>query len=454
MLLIKKTLQTMRASVLAGVSAVGLITATNALAENESVLAIEHWQTKNGADVYFYPTENLPMVDVRVSFDAGSVRDPETQQGTAALTRALLTEGSGEKTAAQMAQGFAELGAQLNTNIALENVTLRLRSLSQPQYLEPAVDLFNQTLTKPAFKEDTFARELRRQKQSVVARGQSPRALATDGLREAMFADHPYANLTAGDEQSLENISQADIQAFYEQYYVARNADVVIVGDLTRSAASELAEQVLEGLPMGESAPSLPKPVMPEAPQVKHIAFPSEQSTVYVAYAGVERLSPDYFPLYVGNHILGGSGFSSRLNAELRQKRGLAYSVGSFLMPLREGGIWAMSIQTRNDAVDEAIDLLRDEFAQFREDGPTQTELENSIANIRGGFPLRLDSNSKIVGQIGSLAFFGLPTDYFDRYLDDIQAVDQAAIMDAFQTHIDPSRYSIVVVGPQAPKTE
>lgn len=440
-----------RGSLLACTALLGMSSVTIA-GDAPSVLDIQHWETEQGAQVYFYPTSNLPMVDIRVSFDAGSARDPEALEGTAALVSAMLTEGSDGQSASTMAYRFAELGAEISTGVGSENASVRLRSLSQSQYLNPAVSLFNKTLSAPNFAADTFEREQRQQLQSISARQQSPRALAIDALREVMFAGHPYAHPTTGTVESVERITLEDVQDFYQRYYVAANADVVIVGDVDRNQAEALADSVLAGLPAGQAAPALPEVSGLAESLVKHVPFPSEQSTVFVAYNGIARQHEDYFPLYVGNHIFGGGGFASRLNAELRQKRGLAYSVSSFLMPMRAGGVYAMSIQTRNDAVKEAVALMQTQLQAFIDQGPEAEELKDAIANITGGFPLRLDSNSKITGQIGALAFYGLPLDYFDQYVDHIRAVDSTAIQAAFAKHIDLDEVAVIVVGPEAPE--
>ena len=414
----------------------------------EEVLPLETWQTDNGAEVLFYATDSLPMVDARVVFDAGSARDPQGKGGTAGLTASLLEEGTAERDAKAIADGFARVGARFSASANLESTAVRLRSLTQPDWLWPAVDLMAEVIAQPAFDADDVSRERDRQLRSIQARQQSASAVASDALRRAAFGDHPYGHPTSGSRESVERIRHEDVVAFHQRHFVVANATVVIVGDLDRDQAERLARQLTDGLPSGQQPADLP-PVPPlEESRTVRIDFPSEQSTVLVAFDGIARRHEDYMPLYVGNHILGGSGFASRLMSELREKRGLAYGTYSYLMPLRAGGRFVMGIQTRSDQADRALSLMMEELTDFIENGPSPAEVEDSQSNLVGGFPMRLNSNSKITEQIGALAFLGLPLDYFDGYTDRVRAVDANQIEAAFARHVDPAHRIEVIVGP------
>ncbi|MDG4867964.1 pitrilysin family protein [Guyparkeria sp. 1SP6A2] len=416
----------------------------------EPVLPLETWQTDNGAKVLFYASDSLPMVDARITFDAGSARDPAEKGGTASLTADLLEEGTTERGAKAIADGFARVGAQFSASASLESATVQLRSLNQPDWLWPAVELAGEVVAHPAFDAADFERERDRQLRGIESRQQSASAVAQDTLRKAAFGDHPYAHPTDGSIDSVKRIEHADVRDFHARHYVARNATVVIVGDLDQADAQRLAETLTAGLPAGKPAVPLPEVPAIGASRTLHVDFPSEQSTVLVAHEGIPRKDEDYLALYVGNHILGGSGFASRLMSELREKRGLAYSTYSYLVPLRAGGRFVMGIQTRNDQVEKALDLMAGELQRFIEEGPTDEELEDSQANLIGGFPMRLNSNAKLSEQIGALALFELPLDYFDTYTQRVDAVKADAVRQAFARHVDPERRIVVIVGPKA----
>jgi len=423
-----------------------LLLATSVRAE--PVLPLQTWQTGNGAQVLFYPSDSLPMVDARITFDAGSARDPADKGGTASLTADLLGEGTTQRGAKAIADGFARVGAQFSASANLESATVQLRSLNQPDWLWPAVELSGEVISHPAFDAEDFERERDRQLRGIESRKQSASAVAQDTLRKAAFGDHPYAHPTEGTADSVERIEHADVRDFHTSHYVASNATVVIVGDLDQADARRLAKTLTADLPTGK--PPAPLPEVPEIAESRtlQVDFPSEQSTVLVAHDGIPRKHDDYLPLYVGNHILGGSGFASRLMSELREKRGLAYSTYSYLMPLRAGGRFVMGIQTRNDQVEKALDLMGEELRRFIDEGPTDEELEDSQANLIGGFPMRLDSNAKISEQIAALAFLDLPLDYFDTYTQRVAAVEADGVRQAFERHVDPERRIVVIVGP------
>jgi zinc protease len=223
---------------------------------------------------------------------------------------------------------------------------------------------------------------------------------------------------------------------------------VAIMGDLTRARAEAIAEVLTAGLPeAGGPLPPLP-PVAPlDVPSTRRIAYPSAQAHIFLGAPGMTRDDPDYFALLVGNHILGGGGFSSRLTEELREKRGLTYSVSSRFSPYQQAGAFQIGLQTRADQTDQALAVVRETLARFTAAGPAPQELESAKQSLVGGLPLRIDSNRKIHGYLGVIGFYRLPLDYLDRFADRIQAVTADQVRDAFQRRIHPDRMVTVVVG-------
>jgi len=248
----------------------------------------------------------------------------------------------------------------------------------------------------------------------------------------------------------VEALTVADLRAFHRRHYAGRNAVVALVGDLDRATAEALAERVVGGVPAGAPLPPLP-PVPPlKGPQQQHVAYPSSQTHILLGQPGMRRGDPDYFPLYVGNHILGGSGLVSRISKEVREERGLAYSAYSYFIPMAQAGPLQLGAQTRNDRAGEALRVLRDTLERFVTIGPTAEELRASQKNITGGFPLRVDSNSEIAGYLGMIGFYGLPHDYLDTFNKRVEAVTVEEVRDAFRRRIDPQRLVTVTVGPGA----
>ncbi|MEQ6340240.1 MAG: insulinase family protein [Gammaproteobacteria bacterium] len=411
--------------------------------------AIQQWQTANGARVYFVPAPELPIVDVRVMFDAGGARN-EGKGGLAQLTSGLLNDGAGDLNADQIAERFGDLGAQFATAAELDSATVSLRSLSKPEVLQPALDTLALILRQPTFPQDAFERVRKRMLIGLRQQQQSPDAIADKAFDKAMYGDHPYGAPPLGTEESLNALTRDDAVNHHSRYYVARNAVVAIVGALDRAQAQALADALVGKLPEGEPAPALPKVNDLTASQSVNIEYPSAQTHILSGQPGMSRNDPDYFALYVGNHTLGGSGLVSRLSEEVREKRGLSYSAYSYFMPLRDRGPFTMGLQTRSDQADEALKVMRDTLATFVEKGPTAKELEASKKNITGGFPLRIDTNKKIVDYIGMIGFYNMPLNYLDAFIAKVDAVTLPQIQDAFKRRIQPDKMVTVVVGRSA----
>lgn len=410
---------------------------------------IQHWQTANGARVYFVPAPALPMVDVRVVFDAGSVRD-DAQQGVAVLTSGLLNEGAGELDAQAISERFENLGARFSAHAERDSAALTLRSLTEAALLDPALATVNLILRDANFPQAAFERERKRLLVALRNEQQNPEAIADRAFYTALYGDHPYSHEPSGSEATVSALKREQVVAFYRRHYVGRNAVIAIVGAVDRAAAERLAETLMAGVEAGEAPPPIP-PVSPltQARQVR-LSYPASQSHILIGQPGVKRLDPDYYALYVGNHILGGSGLVSRLVDEIREKRGLSYSAASTFAAMRQTGPFLIGLQTRNASVDEALEVTRNTLLDFYLHGPTAKELNAAKQNITGGFALRLDSNAKIADILAAIGYIGLPLDYLDTYIARINAIPLADIRAAWRRHVQPGRMVTVVVGDTA----
>lgn len=409
---------------------------------------IQTWQTVNGVKVLFVPANEIPMLDVRVVFDAGSARD-NGLSGLAVLTNGLLSEGAAGKSSQEIAEIFESVGAQIEYEAGRDMAVVGVRSLTESRYLSTAVKSLTEVLTQPDFPEDAFQRELNRMKVSVKAQQQSPSAIASEAFNKAVFGEHPYATPVDGTMSSLEKITLSNVHAFYDKYYVASNATVAIVGNVERWQAEEIVKAVVSSLPTGQKAADLPqvKPLTTAKNIV--IDYPSAQTHIFVGQTGMKRGDEDYFSLYVANHPFGGSGFTSRLVDVIREDKGLAYSVYSYFTPLRENGLFTMGMQTKTEQTQQALSLLDQELRKYVDNGPDEEELANSMSNITGGFPLKIDGNSKLLGYISMIGFYDLPIDYLDNFLENIKAIDVNKVNDALSQRVHPDRMVTVIVGKQ-----
>lgn len=407
---------------------------------------IQHWQTENGARVYFVPAPELPMVDLRVVFNAGSARDGG-RAGLAALTNGLLDQGAGGADANRIAERFDSVGATINTGSKRDMAWVGVRTLTRPELFETAVTTFTDVLTSPDFNSKDIERERQRMLVALQFKQQKPGSVADDAFYEALYPGHPYGTPPDGTRESVKAISRDDIRAFYKQYYVARNAVIAIVGAVDRGAAEKLAERVAGNLPAGQPAKALPPVPALKKPAEIVMPFPSSQVHVLMGQPGMSRTDPDYFSLYVGNYILGGGGLVSLLSNEIREERGLSYSVYSYFMPMAEKGPFELGFQTRADQADDAISVSRETLQRYLEKGPSAKELDAAKKHITGGYPLRIDSNSKILEYLGVIGFYQLPLDYLERFNARIEAVTREQVRDAFRRHINADRLVTVRVG-------
>lgn len=409
---------------------------------------IQTWETNKGAKVFLVESHELPMVDIKLIFDAGSSRD-ESHPGLAVLTNDLLSEGAAGKSVDDISNVFESLGAIYGSDAGYDSASIGLRSLSDGSKLEPALENLIDVLTKPDFPEAAFQREKNRMMIGLRSKKQSPAALARDAFYEALYDKHPYARPSEGTEESLSAITVDDLRDFHKQNYLANNVIVAMVGDVSRDQAEKIAEQLTQQLAVGEKQKAIPEVSDLKKAETIYIEHPSGQMHVLMGQPGVKRGDADYFPLYVGNHVLGGGGMVSRLFKEIREKRGLSYSAYSYFNPMREAGPFLSGLQTRADQTEEAIAVLKDNLKRFIEQGPTEEELVASKKNITGGFPLRLDSNGKILGYLSVIGFYGLPLDYLETFNAKIEAVTVDQIKDAFRKHLNPDKFVTVKVGPK-----
>lgn len=410
--------------------------------------SIKHWQTTHGGEVYFVASPGLPMVDIRMTFAAGSARDGK-HEGIASLTSSLLETGAGQWNTDQLAQVFDALGAQYSFSTTRDYSWFGLRSLTQANLLAPAVNTFQKILSLPQFAPEEFQR-IKQQRLIVLKQQQEkPGFIAQRNFYHSIYGQHPYAHLEIGDTKSIKAIQVADIKQFYQQYYVRQNAVLAIVGDLTEQQARIIAEDLFEQIQPGTKANELPKVKLPDEGNTESIDFPSAQTHILAGLPVLTRKDADYFPLYVGNHILGGGGLVSKLFGEIREKRGLAYSAYSYFSPLAQAGPFTMGLQTQNKKSSVALKILLKTLNEFITNGPTPEELIAAQKNLSGGFVLRFDNNRKLLNYVAMIGFYKLPLDYLDSFSGKISGVTVEQIQDAFQRRINPDLVQIIRVGRQ-----
>ena len=419
----------------------------------QAILPIQHWQSASGARVYFVENHDLPMLDIGVEFPAGAGYDQPAKSGVAGITQRLLKSGAEDMSEDDVARRLAEIGAQLGGRFDADRAGLSVRTLSSERERRGAIDILARSLRAPSFPAEVLEREKVRLVGSLKEADTKPVTIVSRTFYRLAYREHPYALRASGEVESVEGITRDDLVAFHQRHYVARDAVVALIGDVTRAQAEAIAEEVTRGLPAaGDATPALP-PVAPLATGASRVVpHHAAQAHILIGAPGMTRTDPDYIALYVGNYVLGGGGFVSRITEEVRQKRGLAYSASSYFYPLQREGPFLISMQTRSDQAERALKVARATLAEFVKNGPTADELEAAKRNIIDGFPLRIDSNRKIHNYLAMIGFYRLPLTYLEDFVQRVERVTVADVRDAFKRRIDPGRMVTVVVGSESRK--
>ena len=424
------------------------------LSNAHAILPIEKLDSYKGAQVYLVQTKALPMVDIEVSIDAGDRYDPSGKSGVADMVAGLMNYGArGDKgllTEAQIADEIADLGANIGLSVGGERAILRIRSLSRKDLRDRAVQLASAMLSAPSYDPKIVEREKQRTITSLREAETKPEFVLERRFKKSVYGNYPLADSPS--VQSVGSINVNDLKQFHKQFYRGDRMIVSIVGDVDRAQAAEIVQTLLKQIPQsGQPIAKLPdlqrSPVETLAEREIQIPFDSQQAHIAMGMTAVARNNPDYFPLLVGNYVLGGGGFVSRLMSEVREKRGLAYSVFSYFAPGKENGIFQAGLQTKNDQAALALDVMSTTIAQFITDGPTPSELEAAKSNLINGYPLRIDNNRKLLDNVSSIAWNDLPLDTMDIWTKQVEAVTLEQVKASFQKYLAMDRMKIVVLG-------
>lgn len=421
-----------------------------------AAIPVQQWTQASGARVYLVESPAIAMVDVQLDFDAGSRRVSAEQAGLAGAAAALFSKGvaaRGSDPALDenaLGEAWADLGAGFGASAGSDRFSFSLRSLTEPDLLNQAVALAARQIAEPSFPDPVWQRDRQRLLAQLKESYTRPGSVASRAYGKAVYGDHPYGHEVT--PASLERINVADMRAFHAVYFKPCYARVSIVGAVTRVQADAVVTGLLARLPASDctAAAALPPvaEVLPlQAARELRIPFDSAQAHVLMGQPGFKRNDPDFFAITVGNYILGGGGFVSRLTEEVREKRGLSYSVYSGFSPGRHAGAFTIGLQTRPDQAAQAIAVSRQVLARFVAEGPTAAELKAAKDYLIGGFPLLIDSNLKLLGNLSNIAWNDLPLNYLDTWTAQIGKVSADDIRAAFARKLQPEKMVTVTVG-------
>lgn len=416
----------------------------------QAAVDIQRWTTPEGTQILLVERHENPIVDMEISFKgAGSVFDGKESKQVAEFTAALLTDGTKSLDEEAFNEKANDIAADIGSGSSQETASVRLRSLSKTDNLKATLALANEALTAPRFDPAVLAR---RQMQAVTALQQqetTPGFTATRAFTMLVYPSHPYGSGAYVTAERLQSVTLEDIRAFHRTRYGKDNAVVAIVGDVSRRQAENMVQMVLKGLPDKSKAGRAIPPVSQHPAQRVDLPFAGEQAQIILGMPLMTRHDPDYYALVAGNYILGGGGFDSRLMKRLRDQKGYTYGVYSRLEPLTEAGLFSISYSTQKKNAAASLADVKAVVTQFIAEGPSESELKQAKANIIGSFPLRFDSNEKLLDYLSLIGVYDLSSSYLQDYPQAIEQLTVAQIKEAWQRRVKFDNLHTVVVGVQ-----
>ncbi|NWG03927.1 MAG: insulinase family protein [Syntrophaceae bacterium] len=398
----------------------------------------------NGLTLIVCEERSLPFVTVQLLIDSGSRKDPRGEEGLSYITARGLLLGTSKRKVTAINEELDFMGASLSSSSGRDYATLSLRVLKKD--LDKGWDLFVEVLTQPTFPEGEIKREVEKTLAAIQSAEDQPNEVAEKEFQKTLFLNSPYAHPVVGTKESLPRLTQEGLLRFYRSYYHPNNSILTMVGDIS---VDEVKTKLL---------PSLTKWPMAEIPKAPfNFEFTKESKTVkinrsitqaniIIGHAGVSRDNPDYYALTVMNYILGGGGFSSRLVEEIRNKRGLAYSVASFFDPGKYPGSFQIALQTKNASAREAITLSLQEMERIQKEFISEKELEGAKKYLIGSFPMRLNTQGKLSHFLTQVEYYGLGLDYPEKYPTLIRSITREDVLRVAQKYLHPKNTILVVV--------
>jgi len=413
-----------------------------------SAIDIQRVVSPGGLEAWLIEDRTNPIIAVSFAFRGGAALDPVGREGLAEMVSGLLDEGAGPLDSQAFHTRIEDLAITLRFEAGRDTFGGRLRTLTENR--DAAFDLLRLALAAPRFDDEPVERIRRQILANLRRQSESPNTLARRALFAALFPGHPYGRLTEGTEESIEAITADDLRSFVVRRLARDNLVVGVVGDIAPAAVADMLDQVFGALPE-RAAPWRLDAVAPRSGggvSVIEKAFP--QSTIVFGQRGVTRDDPDYYAAHVLNHILGGGGFTSRLYAEVREKRGLAYSAYSALVPMDFAGVIIGGAGTRNERAADTVEVIRAEWRRMATEGPTAEELADAKLYLTGSFPLQFSSSDRIAGILAAIQLDDLGLDYLDRRNAFIEAVTLNDVQRLARELLDPAGPRFVVVGQPA----
>lgn len=406
---------------------------------------VERVVSPGGVEAWLVQDPTAPLISVSIAFRGGSALDPVGKEGLAEMASGLLDEGAGDLDSTAFQRRIADLALDFGFDAALDSFGGSLRTLTANR--EEAFDLLGMALTAPRFDASAVER-IRGQLLAMIARdANDPDAIADRVWWRTTYPDHPYGRPSGGTADSIRAITVADLQGFVAQRLARDNLMVAVVGDIDAATLAPLLDRAFGKLPPKAVPVEIDDATIASPGAVVVVEREMPQSVMLFGEAGIKREDPDFYAAYVMNYVLGGGGFSSRLTEEVREKRGLAYSIGTYLSALDHAALIQGSVGTQNARAAETLDIVRQEWARMRDEGPTQQELDDAKTYLIGSYPLRMTSTGSLARVLTAIQLEGFPIDYMEHRNSYVEAVTLDDAKRVAKRLLDPKALTVVVVG-------
>lgn len=397
-----------------------------------------------GIDAWLVEEHSIPFTAIELRFEGGANLEPLDKRGATNLMMALLEEGSGDMDSQAFAEAAETLSARMSFDTNNDSVSINFSFLTENR--DESVDLLRTALLDPTFDPDAVERVRDQVLAGLAASARDPDEIASNTLAALSFPDHPYGLTLDGTPDTVAALTVDDLRAAHRRALTRDTVKVGVTGDITAEDLGPLLDRLLGGLP--ERATDAPEEITTAVDGgITVVDFPSPQSVVLFGHDGIAFEDPDYIPAFILNHVLGGSGFSSRLMQEVREERGLTYGIGTFLAPRDLTAQVLGQFASSNDKAAEAIEIIRAQWGSIADNGISEEELERAKTFLTGAYPLRFDGNSRIAGILTAMQSSGLPIDYIETRNDKVNAVTLDEIKRVAARLLNPEALHFVVVG-------
>jgi zinc protease len=408
-------------------------------------MQIQKVVSKKGIEAWLVEDHSRPILSLQYAFTGGSVQDPEGKPGVATFVSGMLDEGAGDLDSEGFQNRLEDLAAKFSTSASYDHITGAFQLLTQNR--DESLKLLHMALTSPHFAPADAERIREQLIANLRVEEKDPDKVASLEWHKIAFGSHPYGRPTNGTLESVAAITPDDLRAYVKNIFARDNLKVAVVGDIDAATLSAALDNVFGDLPATSTRRPLSDFAWQNALKQRIVTMPNPQSVVQFGSQGLKRKDPDFIPAYILNYVVGGGGFSSKLMQEVREKRGLAYSVYTYLYPLDHVGIFAGGVATENKSVGQSLDLIKAEFEGAAKDGLTEQELRTAKDYLIGSFALRFDTSAKIAAQLLAIQLDDLGADYIERRNGEIEAVTVDDIKRVAKRLMEPKNLIVTVVG-------